>query len=92
MTVMPLRASAADEQVFLVLFGSGWRGHGNLNEVKACSSGGLLPVEYAGSQGGFAVLDQINLRLPSTLSVRGEQEVIITVADRAANPVKINLK
>jgi virginiamycin B lyase len=89
---LPIDLGTADEQVFLVLYGSGWRRNSNLADIRAHCSGGLLPVEYAGAQGSFAGLDQINLRLPRTLSVRGEQDVIITVADRPANPVRINVR
>lgn len=83
---------AASDQVFLVLFGSGLRGNGDLGAVSAQASGSVLPVVYTGAQGSLAGLDQINLRLPRTLTVRGEQEVILTVAGRAANRIRINVK
>jgi len=89
---VPLELGAEGEQVFLVLFGSGWRGNSALNQVSAFCSGGVLPVAYAGAQGDLAGLDQVNLLLPRTLTVRGEQDVVLTVADRTANRIRINLR
>lgn len=83
---------APSDQVFLALFGSGLRGNGDLSAVSAHASGGVLPVVYAGTQGSLAGLDQINVRLPRTLTVRGEQDVVVTVAGRAANKVRISIK
>jgi uncharacterized protein (TIGR03437 family) len=82
----------ASDQVFLVLFGSGIRRHDNLETIRALLSGGLLPVIYAGAQGSLPGLDQVNLRLPRNLTVRGEQDVILTIGGRAANKVRINIK
>ena len=52
----------------------------------------MLPVVYAGAQGSFPGLDQINLHLPRSLTLRGEQEVVLTVNARAANKVRIAVK
>ncbi len=82
----------ASDQVFLVLFGSGVRRNDDLKAVSAHAGGGVLPVVYAGAQGSFPGLDQINLRLPRSLTVRGEQEVVLTLNARAANKVRIAVK
>lgn len=89
---VPIELGPEGEQVFLVLFGSGWRGNPDLNKVSASCSGGVLPVAYAGAQGDLAGLDQLNLLLPRTLTVRGEQDVVLMVADRTANRIRINLR
>jgi uncharacterized protein (TIGR03437 family) len=89
---VPIDLGPESDQVFLVLFGSGLRGNSDLGKVSAFCSGGVLPVVYAGAQGGYAGLDQINLRLPRTLTARGEQNVTLTVAGRMANRVRINLR
>ena len=84
--------SAANEQVFLVLFGTGFRGRTELAEVQARIGG--LPVEvlYAGAQSDFAGLDQINLRLPRELAGRGDLDIIVTADGFAANTVQIRVR
>jgi uncharacterized protein (TIGR03437 family) len=56
--------------------------------------GGLYsgPINYAGAQGDFAGLDQINARLSRSLIGRGEVSVVLTVDGKGANPVTIHLK
>ena len=51
-----------------------------------------MPVEYAGVQGEFIGLDQVNVKLPRTLIGRSEVEVMINVDGRLSNTVKINIK
>jgi uncharacterized protein (TIGR03437 family) len=55
---------------------------------------GGTPVEalYAGAQGDFFGLDQLNVRLPRTLAGRGEVDVTLKVAGRTANLVKASFK
>ena len=47
---------------------------------------------YAGAQGGFVGLDQVNVSLPASLGGKGEVEVILIVEGQAANVVKVNIK
>lgn len=90
---VPLDLGPATDQVFLVLYGTGWRQRTSLNTV-FCSVGGVnVPVAFAGSQGGLAGLDQLNLGpLPRTLAGRGEVEVLVTVDGKNANPVRVQIK
>ncbi len=92
MLPVPLALGAADEQVFLLLFGTGWRGNNALAQVTATIGGIAGEVTYAGPQGELAGLDQINVRLPRALIGRGEVEIALTVQGRAANPVKVWIK
>lgn len=89
---IPIDLSNASEQVFLLLFGAGIRNHSALAAVNAQIGGENAEVLYAGSQGGFAGLDQINLRLPRTLAGRGDVEVRLTVNGRAANAARIKVQ
>ncbi|MEP7341291.1 MAG: putative Ig domain-containing protein [Acidobacteriota bacterium] len=85
---LPLNFGAASDQLFLLLFGSGIR-FGKQVSVKV---GGIdAQVFYAGAQGGFVGLDQINALLPRSLAGRGEIEVVVTVDGKASNIVKINV-
>jgi uncharacterized protein (TIGR03437 family) len=89
---VPIDLSNASEQVFLLLFGTGLRNHTALANVGVKIGGETVEVLYAGSQGGFAGLDQMNLRLPRSLQGRGEVDVLVSVDGRAANTVRINAK
>lgn len=89
---VPIDLGPEGDQVFLVLFGSGVRGNSGLSSVIALSRGGLLPVVYAGAQGNYVGLDQINLLLPRAFTGRGEQEVMLSVAGKVTNRVKFTLR
>lgn len=88
----PINLGAATDQVFLLLFGTGFRYRNALSNVTATVGGVPVEVLYAGVQGGFAGLDQINLRLPRGLAGRGEVDVVLTVEGKAANAVRVNLR
>ena len=83
-------ALRADEQAFLTLYGTGWRQR--QNAVSARIGGLSVEVLYAGAQGQYAGLDQINLRLPANLSGRGELTVELEIDGRLTNPVTILVK
>ncbi|MGH9851557.1 MAG: Ig-like domain-containing protein, partial [Blastocatellia bacterium] len=86
----PIDLGAETDQVFLVLFGTGFRSHERGAE---CTIGGVnAEVLFAGAQGVFVGLDQANVRLPRALIGGGEVEVLMTIADRPANPMKIEIK
>jgi uncharacterized protein (TIGR03437 family) len=78
--------------VILTLFGTGWRGRSSLQWVQVQILGPPLEVLYAGPQGEFAGLDQINVRLPSEPVARVVQELRLWVDGQPANPVVISLE
>ncbi len=51
--------------------------------------GGEAPVNYAGPQGGFVGLDQINVLIPRSLAGRGVVDVVLTVDGIPADTVQI---
>jgi uncharacterized protein (TIGR03437 family) len=81
-----------DEQAYLVLYGTGFKQRSSLTAVRANIDG--LPVEvlYAGAQGQYAGLDQINLRIPLALRGRGELTVELEIDGRLTNPVNLLVK
>jgi uncharacterized protein (TIGR03437 family) len=81
-----------DANVFLELFGTGIKGRTSLTNVTATIGGESVDVLFAGPQGQFPGLDQVNLSLPQTLHTRGEIDVVLTVDGQVANTVRINLK
>jgi uncharacterized protein (TIGR03437 family) len=81
-----------DAMVFLELFGTGIRGKSSLANVTATIGGENVDVLFAGPQGQFPGLDQVNLSLPQGLHTRGETDVVLTVDGHVANTVRVNLK
>lgn len=89
---VPIDLSDAREQVVLLLFGTGWRGRGALENVNATLGNLTITAAYAGAVPGLIGLDQVNLPLPRALTGSGELNVWLTVDGRAANPVRISIK
>lgn len=89
---VPIDLGAEGDQVFLLLFGTGARNRSTLSAVTATVGGAPCEVLYAGAQGGFAGLDQINLRLPRSLSGRGEVDIALNVDGVSANIVRTSIK
>jgi len=85
-------AMGPDAQVFLELFGTGIKGRSSLANVTATIGGENVDVLFAGAQGQFPGLDQVNLSLPQGLHTRGETDVVLTVDGHVANKVRVNLK
>jgi uncharacterized protein (TIGR03437 family) len=87
----PLDLGAATDQVILELFGTGIRGRSALTAVTAKIGGQDAEVQYAGPQGGYAGLDQVNIRVPRSLAGRGNVDVVLTVDGKTANAVTIKV-
>ncbi len=80
-----------NEQVYLVLFGTGIRYRTDESNVVANIGGQSLPVQYAGNQNYFAGLDQVNILLPKTLRGKGIIPVSITVDGQITNTLEIKI-
>lgn len=89
---LPIDLSDPNEQVFLLLFGTGFRHRQSLSGVSVTIGGVPVEVLYAGPQGRFLGLDQLNLRLTRALVGRGEVDVVLKVDGRVANTVRVNIK
>ncbi|MEK7829485.1 MAG: M36 family metallopeptidase [Acidobacteriota bacterium] len=87
----------------LVLYATGVRrvpaanpndGNGVAESVTVTIDGRAANVLYAGAQGSFAGLDQINVEFPTALAGQGARrvEVVVTVGGVTANRVTIQLK
>ena len=83
---------SASDQVFLILFGTGIRNRTALEAVTATIGGSAADVLFAGAQGGFIGLDQVNVRLARALAGRGEVNVALSADGKAANVLKVNIK
>ncbi|MFN0123155.1 MAG: M36 family metallopeptidase [Blastocatellia bacterium] len=88
----------------LILYGTGLRraagagnpadGNGVAEAVSVTIDGVPAAVMFAGAQGGYSGLDQVNIELPATLSGRSERrvELILRVNGVAANPVSVIIR
>ncbi len=97
---VPIDVSNPNEQVYLVLFGTGFRYRSALSAATVMFSplvaNAFTPVNgavsFAGKQGALVGLDQLNVRVPSTLAGRGEVNLGFNVDGRQANTVRVNFK
>lgn len=89
---VPIDFGPATDQVYLILYGTGIRSRSSLSAVTFTLGGENVPVLFAGPQGDFVGLDQINLQLPRTLSGRGDVEGVLTVDGVIANKIRLTFK
>ncbi len=88
----PIDLGPRTDQVFLVLYGTGFRNRGAPSAV-TCKMGGTdAEVLFAGAVTGLAGLDQSNARIPRSLIGRGEVDVVLMVDGKAANAVRIAIR
>jgi len=80
------------DQLFLILFGTGFRYRSSLSAASAVIGGTIAEVVFAGAQGDFTGLDQANIRLPRNLAGRGDTEIALTIDGKPANTVTINIR
>jgi uncharacterized protein (TIGR03437 family) len=77
------------EDLYLILYGTGIKGT-TLSSLRATIGNQNVPIFFAGPQGAFAGLDQLNLGpIPRALLGAGLVDVIIRVNDQPANIVQI---
>ena len=92
-TAIPIDWKNATDDLYLVLYGTGVRNRSALSNVTATIGGGTaLPTVYAGPQGAYPGVDQINLLLPRTLAGRNTVNVVLSADGKTANTVTINFK
>jgi uncharacterized protein (TIGR03437 family) len=81
-----------DTPIYLTLYGTGIRARSALANVKVTIDGVPVQVFYAGPQGGFPGLDQINVLLPLNLRGAGESNVMVTVDGQTSNTVTVQVR
>jgi uncharacterized protein (TIGR03437 family) len=90
---VPIDLAVGRNQVFLALFGTGVRGRASLSQVSAQVGEQEVGVLYAGPQGEFAGLDQINIGpLSHSLLGRGLVDVKVTVNGSTSNAVHVAIR
>lgn len=86
-----VRPENFNDDVYLILFGTGIRGRGSLSGVEIMIGNRFLDAFYAGSVDGFAGLDQINVQLTGSGLQRGESDVRLAVDGQLGNSVRISI-
>ena len=91
-TPAPIDLSVSTGPTFLILYGTGIRGRTSLSNVQAQIGNLPATVQYAGPQGHYAGLDQINVVVPPQLKGRGQLVLTLTIDGQTANMVDIAIK
>jgi uncharacterized protein (TIGR03437 family) len=88
-TMTPIDITGSSDQVSVELYGTGWRGARSVSVHL-----NTLPVEvlYAGPATGAEGLDQVNVRIPNSIPVRGHVKLELEADGQAANPVWVRLR
>jgi uncharacterized protein (TIGR03437 family) len=79
------------DQVYLTLFGTGLQAAGTSGVAVSIGTQDV-PVQYAGPQGSFAGLDQVNVVLPHSLAGSGDVTLQLTAAGLSANAVRLTIQ
>jgi uncharacterized protein (TIGR03437 family) len=88
----PLDSGQPGDQLIVSLYGTGIRNNSGLSHAFASIGAVRATILYAGPQGQFPGLDQINVMVPPALAGAGEVPVVVTLDGQTANPVTINVK
>jgi uncharacterized protein (TIGR03437 family) len=86
---IPVDMGADTDTTVVVLYGTGLRGRTSQANVSATVGGQPATVNYAGQQGTFVGLDQVNLTLPRSLRGQGTVAIALTVDGKTANALNI---
>jgi uncharacterized protein (TIGR03437 family) len=86
---VPIDLGPAGDQVFLIPYGTGFRGLSSLGNARAIIGDVNAPVIFAGPVPGLIGLDQANLRVDRSLAGRGEVNVILIVDGKTTNALRV---
>jgi uncharacterized protein (TIGR03437 family) len=84
-----LSLGSSTDIVYLSLYGTGIRGAGT---VQVYVAGQPAPLQYAGAQGQYQGLDQVNVALPMSLAGMGEVSVYLVADGKASNMTTVNIQ
>jgi uncharacterized protein (TIGR03437 family) len=86
----PFDLGSPADQIYLLLYGTGIRGRSSLSAVSLTVGGYTVPVLYAGPQGQYAGLDQINAGPLPRVEGQGELSAVLTVEGKPANAATVS--
>jgi len=85
----PVPIDLSSGPIFLTLYGTGIRNRSALTGVVCTIGGANAMVQFAGTQGTFVGLDQVNVQIPASLAGSGQVMIALSVDGQAANLVTI---
>jgi uncharacterized protein (TIGR03437 family) len=88
----PIDLGADSDRLILLLYGTGFRLRSSLGAVQVQIGGENAVVHYAGAQGEFPGLDQLNVEIPRSLRGRGIVDITVTVDGEEAEPLAIQIR
>ena len=83
---VPLSLGASTDTLYVELYGTGIRGAAS---VACYVNGQIAPLQYAGPQGQYQGLDQVNVSIPKTLAGAGNVRVYVVADGVASNAVSL---
>jgi uncharacterized protein (TIGR03437 family) len=89
---LPIDLGEEGDQVYLLLYGTGFRHHGDLAGMTVKLGEVEMEALFAGGLREYAGLDQLNLRIPRSLAGRGEIDVALDADGRESNRVKVHIR
>lgn len=84
-----LSLGSSTDTVYVSLYGTGIRGAGT---VQVYIAGQPAQLQYAGAQGQYQGLDQVNVALPRSLAGRGEVSVYVVADGKLSNMATVNIQ
>ena len=90
-TVLPDTGAFSRLGGYSSVFGTGFRKRSAVSNVQVRINGIVSQVDYAGLQGGYVGLDQLNIVIPTGARGSGEVDLILTVDGKQANKVRVNI-
>lgn len=81
-----------NEQLYLILFGTGIRNNSGQKNVRVHHSQGVADALYAGPQGDFAGLDQVNIQLNRMMVDYGRVYIYLNIEGQESNRLQIEFK
>ncbi len=95
---LPINMGAKTDGIFLSLYCTGVRFRTSLSDISVSltpvsnpTQPTFTPALYAGPQGSFLGLDQLNIQIPQSLVGAGEVIIQVSVDGIAANPVNVTI-
>lgn len=89
---VPITWNDPNDSVYLVLYANGTRKNSGLSAASATIAGTTATIVYAGPQGFFPGVDQVNILLPRSLQGKGDVNLTITIDGKTSNTVTVNIK
>ena len=87
----PVSLGSDSDKTYLVLFGTGFHSV-DASAVSVTVGSTSAPVLFAGPQGGFAGLDQVNVLLPHSLAGSGDVTIRMSAAGLSSNTVHVTIQ